>query len=67
MNQEPDQSLASAPDSFSNQYTFGLTRFIRENQKEIARIHLNYAFGESGPMNLDESILVLALQVKFIP
>lgn len=67
MYEEPDQSIVSDTKSFSNQYTFGVTRFIHEDQKEIARIHLNYSFGESGPMNLDESVLVLALQVKFIP
>ncbi|MDZ7718534.1 MAG: porin [Balneolaceae bacterium] len=67
MNEEPDQSLVSATKLYSNQYTFGITRFIRDDQKEISRIHLNYSFGESGPMNLGESILVLVLQVKFIP
>lgn len=67
MNEEPDPSIVNASESLSNQYTFGMTRFIRDDQKEIARIYLNYAFGESGPKNLDESILVLALQVKFIP
>lgn len=67
MKEKPNQSLASADDFHSTQYTFGLTRFIRDDQKEIARIQMNYSFGESGPMNLDESILVLALQVKFIP
>lgn len=66
-NEDPDQSIVGDTESFTNQYTFGVTRFIREDQKEIARIHLNYAFGESGPMNLDHSTLVLSLQVKFIP
>jgi hypothetical protein len=67
MNENPDQSISNATDSHSTQYTLGVTRFIRDDQKEIARIQMNYSFGESGPMNLDESILVLALQVKFIP
>lgn len=67
MNEEPDQSLTNATDSQLNQYTFGMTRFIQDDQKEIARIQLNYSFGESGPMHLNESILVINLQVKFIP
>lgn len=66
-NEKPHQSILNSPDSHSNQYTFGVTRFIHHDNKEIARIHLNYAFKESGPMNLEDSILVLVLQVKFIP
>lgn len=67
INEEPDQSLVTTAESFSNQYTVGITRFIRENQKEIVRIHLNYSFGEYGPMDLEESILLLSFQLRFIP
>jgi hypothetical protein len=51
----------------TNHYTFGLSRLIFHEDKEIARTHLNYSFGESGPADLGHSALVLVFQVRFIP
>jgi hypothetical protein len=51
----------------TNHYTFGLSRLIFHEDKEIARTHLNYSFGESGPADLSHSALVLVFQVRFIP
>ena len=57
-----------APRAQINNYTVGLSRFIfNDGGAEIARLHLNYSFGETGPMDLNNSILVAVLQVRFIP
>ena len=66
MTENPAQKM-DTPESFSNRYTLGATRFINDNEKEVARIHLNYSIGESGPAHLNSSILLLVFQVKFIP
>ncbi|MCC5941598.1 MAG: hypothetical protein JJU37_08665 [Balneolaceae bacterium] len=52
---------------FSNNYVFGISRYIFDGNREIMRAHLNYGFGQSGPMDLDNSILVLVFQLRFIP
>ena len=52
---------------YSNNYLFGITRYIFDGNREIMRAHLNYGFGQSGPMDLDNSILVLVFQLRFIP
>lgn len=57
-----------APRAQINNYTVGLSRFIfNEGGAEIARLHLNYSFGESGPIDSNNSILVAVLQLRFIP
>jgi hypothetical protein len=61
------QSAFDGPRTATNHFTFGLSRLIFHNEKEIARTHLNYSFGESGPANLEHSALVLVFQVRFIP
>ena len=52
---------------FSNNYLFGISRYIFDGNREIMRAHLNYGFGQSGPMDLDNSIIVLVFQLRFIP
>lgn len=61
------QSIFDGPRTATNHYTFGLSRLIFHEDKEIARTHLNYSFGESGPADLGHSALVLVFQVRFIP
>lgn len=57
-----------APRADINNYTLGISRFIfNEGGSEIARLHLNYSFGETGPVDLNNSILVAVLQLRFIP
>ena len=57
-----------APRAQINNYTVGFSRFIyNDGGSEIARLHLNYSFGETGPVDLNNSILVAVLQVRFIP
>lgn len=48
-------------------YTLGISRFIFESEKELARIHLNYSFGQRNPHDLNHSMLVLVFQLRFIP
>lgn len=68
MTEKPGQAvLPSTGRSFTNNYTLGFSRFIFDDNKEIARIHLNYAFGKTGPMDLENSILLLVFQLRFIP
>tara|TARA_R100001143_G_C3361345_1_gene136832 strand:+ start:3110 stop:4246 length:1137 start_codon:yes stop_codon:yes gene_type:complete len=50
-----------------NNYTFGISRYIYDGNAELVRAHLNYSFGESGPMDLNNSILVAVFQLRFIP
>lgn len=67
MNEKPAQNI-STPESNSNHYTFGISRFIyNQNEKEIARFHFDYSFGKSDPLDINDSILVLVFQVRFIP
>jgi len=61
------QSVFDGPRTATHHYTFGLSRLIFNNEKEIARTHLNYSFGESGPADLGHSAIVLVFQVRFIP
>lgn len=61
------QSVVDGPRNSTHHYTFGLSRLIFHDDKEIARTHLNYSFGESGPADLGHSALVLVFQVRFIP
>ena len=61
------QSVFDGPRTATHHFTFGLSRLIFNNDKEIARTHLNYSFGESGPANLGHSAIVLVFQVRFIP
>ncbi len=67
--QKPGQGgLATTFDRFGhNNYTFGVTRYIYDGNTELVRAHLNYSFGQSGPMDLDNSIIVLVFQLRFIP
>lgn len=51
----------------SNPFTLGLTRFFRYEEQEIVRVHLNYSFAKSDPMNLSDSILLLVFQLQFYP
>lgn len=48
-------------------YTFGLSHYIFEDNREFARFHLNYSFEDSGPIISEKSILVLVAQFRFIP
>lgn len=67
MTEKPAQDLTS-PESISNHYTFGISRFIfNKEDAEIARFHFDYSFGKSSPLDLKDSILVLVFQVRFIP
>lgn len=50
-----------------NNYTVGISRYIFDGNSELARVHLNYSFGESGPIDLDNSILVAVFQLRFLP
>jgi len=61
------QSVFDGPRTATHHFTFGLSRLIFNNDKEIARTHLNYSFGESGPADLGHSAIVLVFQVRFIP
>ncbi len=69
MNQTPGQAAGlSVEDTFQRgQVTLGLTRYLFHNDREIARAHLNYAKSRSTPGNLDSHIIVLVMQVRFIP
>lgn len=69
MVQKPGQSgLTGAFNRFGqNNYTVGVSRYIYDESAELVRIHLNYSFGESGPMDLNNSILVMVFQLRFIP
>ncbi|REL38734.1 hypothetical protein DYD21_01925 [Rhodohalobacter sp. SW132] len=69
MNQSPGQGAGfSADESFQrDQFTLGLTRYLFQNDREIARAHLNYAASNSSPGGLDSHIIVLVMQLRFIP
>ena len=69
MVQKPGQSgLTGAFNRFGqNNYTVGVSRYIYDDSAELVRIHLNYSFGEAGPMDLNNSILVAVFQLRFIP
>ena len=49
------------------QFTFGVTRYLWNDGKEIARLSLNYAFSDTNPGDLNNSALVAVLQFRFIP
>jgi hypothetical protein len=49
----------------SDRYTLGLTRIIKMDGSEFARIHLDYSYAETGQAHLDESVLMLVVQLKF--
>lgn len=51
----------------SNRYTVGVTRFFQYEEQEIVRVHLNYSFAKSNPMDLSDSILLLVFQLRFFP
>lgn len=65
--EKPGQGTADVDRSTVNNITLGISRFIYQENTELARLHLNYSFGSSGPMDLDNSILVLVFQLRFIP
>lgn len=69
VNQSPGQAnRLSVDESFQrDQITFGLTRYLFRDDREIARAHLNYAAGSSSPGDLDSHIIVLVMQLRFIP
>jgi len=69
MNQTPDQAgnFPAGETLSKDQYTLGLTRFLFQDDREIARAHLNYAAGSSSPGELDSHYLVLVMQIRFIP
>lgn len=69
MIEEPVQSgpLRLSDRSTANNITLGVSRYIFDDNKELARLHLNYSFGKRDPMDLDQSILVLVFQLRFIP
>ena len=69
MVEKPGQAgLENEFDRFaSNNYTLGISRFIYSGNSELARIYLNYSFGDSGPTDLENSILMAVFQLRFIP
>ncbi len=69
MVEKPGQAaLETEFDRFAtNNYTLGISRFIYDGNSEVARIYLNYSFGQSGPTDLDSSILLAVFQLRFIP
>lgn len=69
MNQNPGQTSGfDADESFErNKLTLGLTRYLFQDDREIARMHLNYAAGSSSPGDLNSRIIVLVMQLRFIP
>lgn len=48
-------------------YTFGISHYRFQDDREFARFHLNYSFEDSGPFISEKSILVLVAQFRFIP
>lgn len=69
MNQTPGQAAGLPVEGTfqRDQVTLGLTRYLFQNDREIARFHLNYARSTSTPGNLDSHIIVLVMQFRFIP
>lgn len=69
LDQSPGQVAdLSVNESFNqDQYTFGITRYLFHNDREIALAHLNYAASSSSPDNLYSHIIVLVMQLRFIP
>lgn len=69
MNQDPGQAAGFAFDEqlTRNQYTVGISRYVFSDDQEIARAHLNYATSTTTPGSLDSHIIVLVLQLRFIP
>lgn len=69
MNQRPGQAggLTNDESIQRDQITLGLTRYLFHDEREIARAHLNYATSSSSPGNLDSHIIVLVMQLRFIP
>lgn len=66
LNQTPPQSATAADaDSFRrDQITIGVTRYLFHDNREIGRLHLNYA---TTPGSVDSQIIVLVMQLRFIP
>lgn len=69
INQSPGQSGNFLPDESlkRNQVTFGISRFLFNDDREIASAHLNYARSHTNPGSLDSHIIVLVMQLRFIP
>jgi len=69
INQTPGQAdnFTAGETLTKDQYTLGLTRILFQDDREIARAHLNYATGSSSPGKLDSHYLVLVMQIRFIP
>jgi len=69
MNQDPGQATGFATDEklTRNQYTVGISRYVFSDNQEIARANLNYAASTTSPGSLDSHIIVLVLQLRFIP
>ncbi len=69
MVQKPGQSgILQGVDRFEgDRITFGVTRYVFHENREIARFYLNYNFGEDRPGNLGSHALVLVMQLRFIP
>ncbi|MCH8568488.1 MAG: OprO/OprP family phosphate-selective porin [Balneolales bacterium] len=67
--QRPGQGgVFAGSDRFSrDSYTVGGTRFIFHNNREIARMMLNYSYGQTSPLDLNNHILVAVFQLRFIP
>ena len=51
----------------SDDITLGSIYYVRHNRAEIARIGVNYRFGQRNPGSVDNYILLAWLQVRFIP
>jgi len=69
INQDPGQLSGHSSEASlnRNQLTFGITRLLFDDDREIARAHLNYAAGSSSPGKYDSHYLVLVMQIRFIP
>lgn len=47
--------------------TFGLTRFVFHNDREIARTRVNYSYGKRNPGSFSDHLIAVVLQLRFIP
>lgn len=67
--QKPGQSGIFAGESRFNRdsFTFGVTRYVFHDNREIARAYLNYNLGTSNPGDINNHAVVLVLQLRFIP
>ncbi|AXI99573.1 hypothetical protein CYPRO_0286 [Cyclonatronum proteinivorum] len=61
------QGFKGVPRFSQDSFTFGVTRYVFHENREIARAYLNYNFGTADPGDLSRHAVVLVLQLRFIP